>query len=186
MLLVMLQQTLMMKLQQKLLQKNVTADVADDVLALDAASDVATDVTDFVVPTADEIPRFRLGMLFPLWKRFGLKNYVSTDVASEVAANATNFVVPTADKILAWVPIANKTPTMEQFPVGGEIPIVERTYAQDSIEANCTAITPKKKNVGPKDADASNNIGMMENEDVYVTKNIELVAGVMVEVHIAN
>ena len=23
---------------------------------------------------------------------------------------------------------------MEQFPVGGEIPIVERTYAQDSIE----------------------------------------------------
>ena len=26
----------------------------------------------------------------------------------------------------------------------------------------------------------------MENEDVYVTKNIELVAGVMAEVHIAN
>ena len=41
-------------------------------------------------------------MLFPLWKRFGLKNYVSADVASEVTANATNFVVPIADKILAW------------------------------------------------------------------------------------
>ena len=33
---------------------------------------------------------------------------------------------------------------------------------------------------------ASNNIGMMENEDVDVTKNIELVAGVMAEVHMEN
>ncbi len=40
--------------------------------------------------------------------------------------------------------------------------------------------------LSPFVVDASNNIGMMENEDVYVTKNIELVAGVMVEVHIAN
>jgi hypothetical protein len=45
--------------------------------------------------------RFQLGMLFPLLKRFGLKNYVSTDVASEVAANAIDFVVPTTNKILA-------------------------------------------------------------------------------------
>ena len=40
--------------------------------------------------------------------------------------------------------------------------------------------------LSPFVVDASNNIGMMENEDVYVTKNIELVPGVMVEVHIAN
>ena len=31
--------------------------------------------------------------------------------------------------------IANKTPTMEEFSVGGEIPIIERTYAQDSVKS---------------------------------------------------
>jgi hypothetical protein len=41
-------------------------------------------------------------MMFPLWRRFGLKNYVSIDVASEVAVDATDFVVPTTDKIPAW------------------------------------------------------------------------------------
>ena len=34
--------------------------------------------------------------------------------------------------------------------------------------------------------DASNNIGMIRNEDVDVTKAIELVAGVMAKVHVAN
>ena len=69
MLLMMLQQTSMMKLQQKLLQKNVTANVANDVLA---------DPVD---------------ALFPLWKRFQLRVSCCTRSYLDVVANTANFVI---------------------------------------------------------------------------------------------
>uniref|UniRef100_A0A2N9EYX8 Uncharacterized protein n=1 Tax=Fagus sylvatica TaxID=28930 RepID=A0A2N9EYX8_FAGSY len=156
---------------------SVTADVVNDILAY-ATNDVAAEATDFVVPTEDEIP---------VWD--DIVTAEVTWIRCYLDVVAVNFVIPIAEEIPAWddvssmrdIPIeelccgrcCNSYFWLEEFPIDS----IEDAFAADmedtaEVHDSCNVVL-----VG----DASNNIGMKEDEDVDVTKAIGLVAGVMAD-----
>uniref|UniRef100_A0A2N9F6Y3 Uncharacterized protein n=1 Tax=Fagus sylvatica TaxID=28930 RepID=A0A2N9F6Y3_FAGSY len=160
-LLMMLQQTLMMKLQQMLpmmLQQT----------SLMKLQQMIAKAANCVSPTA---MKFRLRGMMCAADATCFDEIVVVNATSEIIAGATDIAADLAD----MEDMAEVHDSCNVVLVGG----YEQKDVIDTVDL--TAIISENKECEPRRADASNNIGMKEGEDVDVTKAIGLVANVMAD-----
>uniref|UniRef100_A0A2N9FEI2 Uncharacterized protein n=1 Tax=Fagus sylvatica TaxID=28930 RepID=A0A2N9FEI2_FAGSY len=166
------------------------ADVAAYVIEADASVVADAIVVEVTVDAADDM-KFRLGN-----DVFDLVEVVITDATSEIIANSIDIAADLDNEIAIAIFTSKEISVVDDFDMEDMVEVHDSCidvlvggyeHGNEIDATDYIVITPKTENASRKmRLNASNNIGMMENEDIDVTKAIELAVGVMAEANIAD